>query len=101
MWVVAMFDLPVEDKDARRRYSRFRKHLLREGFVMVQLSVYARFCRSEESSHAAWRRIETAVPEKGEVRLMAVTDHQYAKMAVIRGNRRRKPESEPSQLLLF
>ena len=101
MWLVAMFDLPVDDTSARRRYMRFRKLLLREGFVMVQLSVYARFCRSEECSAAARRRIEDAVPERGEVRVVSVTDHQYSKMTVLRGKKRRRPDEAPHQLLLF
>lgn len=40
MWVFAMFDLPVDSKDARRQYSRFRKELLKQGFMMLQYSGY-------------------------------------------------------------
>ncbi len=47
MWVVVMFDLPVDTKKARREYTRFRKKLLRDGFMMLQYSVYARHCASK------------------------------------------------------
>ena len=40
MWVLALFDLPTESKAQRRAYTRFRKHLLEDGFTMMQYSVY-------------------------------------------------------------
>ncbi len=43
MWLMAMFDLPVETREQRREYTQFRKLLLAQGFVQLQLSVYARF----------------------------------------------------------
>ena len=39
MWVVAMFDLPVDTKKARREYTKFRKHLLTDGYIRLQYSV--------------------------------------------------------------
>ena len=47
MWLFVMFDLPVDDKAARKAYSYFHKALIREGFTMLQFSVYARFHASE------------------------------------------------------
>src|SRR5690606_12564209 len=50
MWVVTMFDLPVDTKAARRAYAQFRKKLLRDGFTQMQFSVYIRHCASEENA---------------------------------------------------
>ena len=50
MWLLAMFDLPVETKDNRRDYVRFRRVLLKDGFMMLQFSVYARYIPSEEAA---------------------------------------------------
>ena len=50
MWLVAMFDLPVHTKSARRDYSRFRKKLIALWFQMVQFSVYAKYFPSVEAS---------------------------------------------------
>ena len=47
MWVLAMFDLPVDTKRARRAYTQFRKFLLKDGFAKMQFSVYVRHCASE------------------------------------------------------
>jgi len=56
MWLFAMFDLPVTDKALKKAYARFRKLLLSQGFSMLQFSVYARHCVSEESGEGILSR---------------------------------------------
>jgi len=101
MWLLAMFDLPVLSPEDRRNYSRFRNALLNDGFMMLQFSVYARFLPSEEATEIHRRRIRKALPPEGQVRLLAVTDHQFGKMEVYYGKKKSKPEESPPQLLLF
>jgi CRISPR-associated protein Cas2 len=101
MWLVAMFDLPVTTKKARKAYARFRKTLLDRGFTMLQYSVYARYCPSEETSDVHRRHVEKHLPDAGQVRLIAITDHQFGKMEVFFGKNHVPPEQAPGQLLLF
>lgn len=96
-----MFDLPVETMENRRNYTRFRKALLKDGFMMLQFSVYARFITSEEAAEAHRRTIRSCMPPLGQVRLVALTDHQFAKMEVFYGKKPREPEDVPEQILLF
>jgi CRISPR-associated protein Cas2 len=96
-----MFDLPVDTKKARRVYARFRKNLLRDGFVMMQYSVYIRHCASEENAAVHIRRVEFMVPDDGEVRVVTITDKQFERMRVFWGKRRQPPERAPAQLELF
>ena len=101
MWLFAMFDLPVDTKKARKLYTRFRKLLLEEGFSMLQYSVYARYCSGEEIAGAQRRRIRSALPPEGYVRLLAVTDRQFGKMENYIGKSSEPTEKPPSQLTLF
>lgn len=101
MWVVAMFDLPVDTKEARKAYAHFRKDLLRDGFRMMQFSVYIRHASSRENAAVHADRVEALLPPDGEVRVMVVTDKQFGRMRVFFGNMRRAPEPEPPQLALF
>lgn len=48
MWVIVMFDLPTDTPKARKAYARFRTDLLKDGFTMMQYSVYIRHCASIE-----------------------------------------------------
>lgn len=101
MWLFAMFDLPTTDKELKRDYARFRKFLLSQGFSMLQYSVYARHCPTEESGDGIRRRVGLSVPPHGQVRLMLVTDRQFGKMEVFYGKRRRPVEEPPQQFMLF
>jgi len=101
MWVFALFDLPVDSKAARKRYTRFRTALLKQGFTMLQYSVYARYAASEESGEILKNRIKPHIPPDGQVRLMMVTDRQFGKMEVWYGKKRAAVEDPPMQMALF
>ena len=101
MWVVVMFDLPVDSEQSRRAYTRFRKTLLADGFTRMQYSVYIRHCASRENADVHLRRIEGMVPDEGEVRAITITDKQFERMDVFWGKSRKPPESAPLQLELF
>lgn len=101
MWLIAMFDLPVETGENRRHYTRFRKALLKDGFLMLQYSVYARPIPSEEAAAAHRRIIRGVVPPQGQVRLLAITDHQFGRMEVYQARKPRPPEGQPAQIMLF
>lgn len=101
MWLFAMFDLPVTNAKARRNYTRFRTALLKEGFTMMQYSIYARYCPSEASAESHRKRIRGMIPDEGQVRLLAVTEKQFSKMEVYFGKKRHETEDPPQQLMLF
>ena len=96
-----MFDLPVDTKQARRAYTRFRKFLLKDGFTRMQFSVYVRHCASKENTQVHVNRIEHHVPGDGEVRVLTITDKQFEHMRVFWGKMRKPPEPPPQQLELF
>lgn len=101
MWVLAMFDLPTDTKADRKRYTQFRRTLLKDGFAMMQFSVYIRHCASRENAAVHISRIERAIPQDGEVRVLTITDKQFERMRVFWGQKRRQPEAPPAQLELF
>ena len=101
MWLMAMFDLPTDTKAARRAYTEFRKALVKDGFTMMQYSVYVRHCASEENTIVHVRRVESILPPDGEVRILSVTDKQYERMRVFWGKKRKPTEPAPAQLELF
>jgi CRISPR-associated protein Cas2 len=101
MWLFALFDLPVVTKEQRRAYTRFRKGLLENGFTMLQFSVYAQYCPSEEASLAKRHVIRQSLPHEGQIRLVSITDKQFASQEVFLGKTRGGPEEPLGQGLLF
>lgn len=101
MWIFAMFDLPTETAKARRDYTHFRKNLLKDGFSMLQYSVYVRHCASEENVEVHYNRITGVLPPDGEVRLITITDKQFGRMESFWGKMRKPVPPQPRQLELF
>jgi CRISPR-associated protein Cas2 len=96
-----MFDLPTDTKKARKDYTDFRKHLLKDGFTMLQYSVYVRHCASEENADVHYARITSFLPDDGEVRLITITDKQFGRMETHWGKMRKPAPATPRQLELF
>ncbi len=96
-----MFDLPVDTKNARRAYADFRKELLKDGFHRIQFSVYARCTASEENADVHLSRVQRWLPERGEVRILLLTDKQFERMQIFWGKRRQTPSRTPRQLEFF
>lgn len=101
MWVIAMFDLPTETPKARRAYARFRKELLKDGFTMMQYSVYIRHCASIENAKVHAARMGSRVPSAGEVRFLTITDKQFGRIEIYVGKTRKSPPNPPAQLEFF
>ena len=101
MWIFVMFDLPVGTRKQMREATKFREFLLNEGFEMSQFSVYARFCNGMDAYEARLRRIETNLPEKGDVHVLSFTDRQYEGIVRFSIQKRKRPRKNPDQLALF
>ena len=86
MRVLVLFDLPVLTGDQRREYARFRKFLLKSGFLMLQESVYCKLALNTTAVNGIVDQIHKNKPEEGLVHLLTVTEKQYAKMDLIVGN---------------
>jgi len=101
VWLLVMFDLPVDTKKARRSYREFRKGLLEDGFDMMQFSIYKRHCASEANARVHGKRVKAMLPPDGEVRLLTITDKQFSRIQIFFGKIRQKPAPPPQQLSLF
>ena len=101
VWVIAMFDLPTQTVAERKAYTKFRKHLIQNGFIMMQYSVYARHCASEENAEVHGKRVEHQIPLKGEIHLLQITDKQFSRIKIFRGKKREKVKTAPQQITLF
>jgi len=101
MWLFVFFDLPTETKKNRRDAQKFRKNLLKDGFTMMQFSVYSRHCASSESANAHDKRIHNLLPPYGKVTILRVTDKQYGDMKNFWGKTPENKAPLPQQLELF
>ena len=82
----------------RRRNSQ---RLLDMGFEMSQLSNYLRFCNGKEQFESYVRRVESILPDRGDIYVFQFTDRQYENIIRFSDQARRKRQKNPDQLALF
>lgn len=87
MRMMCIFDLPIDTAVERRQYRIFRKALIKNGFTMLQYSVYYRSVQNRSASKKYENDIQRYLPEHGEVRLFSVSEKQFTDMKVLVGNR--------------
>lgn len=85
MRLVIFFDLPVETSAQRREYRRFRKFLLRSGFVMMQESVYSKIVLNATAAAAVRENIRKHKTAEGLIEMLLVTERQFERMEIIVG----------------
>jgi len=102
-WLLVGFDLPVLTPEQRKRATDFRQFLLKDGFLMIQYSLYARPCVSFARQETHIARLRANVPEEGHIRALFVTRTQWDNSWVIQGKpaRRTTPEAMPDQMQLW
>lgn len=85
MRIFVFFDLPTVTPEQRRNYTRFRKHLIKNGFLMLQESVYCRMALNQNAAKTISDNVRRNKPPSGLVQLLTVTEKQFLKMEFITG----------------
>lgn len=97
MRVIVFFDLPTDTASGRKEYRIFRRHLLKEGYLMLQESVYAKLVVNDAYANAAIKRLHAHRPPVGLVQALKVTERQFASIAFISGERKEFEEVDTLQ----
>ena len=87
MRMIVFFDLPVETGEERRDYARFRKFLIKSGFMMMQESVYCKLELNQTGIDALLDTLRKNKPSSGLVQALVITEKQYSRMEFIIGSR--------------
>lgn len=101
MWLFVIFDLPVDSKTHRKAATKFRNDLLKDGFSMLQYSVYIRHCPTKESMEVHVKRIKQMIPKVGHVSMLQITDRQFGNMENVWGRQDVPLAGAPAQLSFF
>ena len=87
MRLVLFFDLPMVTKQERKIYTQFRKYLIKNGYMMMQFSVYCKIFPNREAAINHISILREQVPKNGQIRIMVVTEKQYSRIEIIVGCR--------------
>ena len=101
MRVIVMFDLPVLTLSDRRDYTKFRKYLIKNGFLMMQESIYSKLAQNQTAADLIVENIKKNKPTKGIVQVMKITEKQYAKIECIVGETNKEVIDSDERLIIL
>lgn len=99
MRLLIFFDLPVETSKERKEYAKFHKFLIKNGFIMMQKSVYSKLVINNVTSTAVRQKVSANVPPDGVVEMLEVTENQFSRIEYLVGNKQTLVEESMDRLI--
>ena len=90
MRLIVFFDLPNSDYAEGVAYRRFRRFLVKNGFVMNQFSVYSKFAMNASQAELIKILVRKNLPPQGKVQMLQVTERQFADIEYLVGGKTTK-----------
>lgn len=91
--LILFFDLPMTTEQEKKVYTHFRKYLIKNGYLMMQFSVYCKIFPNREAAVNHITVLRKNIPSDGQIRIMLVTEKQYSKIEIIVGGKSKQEES--------
>ncbi len=101
MRMLVFFDLPMLTKVNLRDYRNFRTFLLKNGFIMMQKSVYSKLVINKNSSQLLRNQVIKNLPKNGLVQLLTVTEKQFADIEFLVGQSNSKVLSSIDRVVVL
>lgn len=101
MRVIVFFDLPVSTLSERREYNQFRKGLLKDGFLMLQESVYCKLALNPTVAHAIMEGVREKKPSNGLIQMLVITEKQFSRMEFVLGERHSQIIDNEERLIIL
>jgi len=80
------FDLPVLKEKQKREYTHFVKALKKQGFYMMQFSVYVKLNMDERAAQSSINQVKEILPKEGYVAVLMVTEKQFSTIQFLLGD---------------
>lgn len=86
MRVILFFDLPMVTNEELKTYRKFVKFLKKDGFIMMQKSVYTKLALNHTKVNSILTHVNKNLPKEGLVSLLVVTEKQFANITQLVGD---------------
>ena len=86
MRILIMVDVPTQTNKEKKEYRLFRKYLIKNGFDMIQYSIYSKLVSDNNAAKREVALINSNLPSKGLIRALIITEKQYNSMYVLLGD---------------
>ncbi len=74
---------PTNKWGTKTEYTNLRKFLIKDGYLRIAPEVFMRIVANRKNSEKHFRRIEEYAPKTGTVRMLRLTEKQYANIYMV------------------
>lgn len=85
MRIIVMYDLPNNNYEENKQYTKFRKLLIKNGYIMMQFSIYSKCLNVKTKFNLELNKIKKFIPTEGNIRILQITERQYQDMIYLKG----------------
>lgn len=101
MRIIVFFDLPSITYSERKAYQNFRKKLIKDGFIMLQESVYCKLTLNNSIVKSEISKLEKVKPKKGSIAILTITEKQFSQIKYLIGQKETDVEDSESRLIII
>ena len=101
MRVIVIYDLPTLTVKDGQDYRGFHKFLQKNGFIMQQYSFYSKLVLNQTQANSTIVALRKAVPARGVVQVLVITEKQYAGIEYMSGKSQSKIEDSMERWIEF
>ena len=87
MRIILFYDLSMKEKNDIKSYNKFRKWIIKRGYIMVQYSIYVKIVNAATKVEYEIKAMKKVLPKYGHVRILRVSDTQYRNMEILSGQK--------------
>ena len=85
---------PTNKWGTKTAYTALRSFLIKDGYLRIAPEVFVRITENRKAAEKHYRRIEAYAPKSGTVRILRLTEKQYASIYMLTG------EPDPQEILV-
>lgn len=89
MRLILIYDLPMLEDEDKRIYSIFHRDIIRNGFYMLQYSIYTKVVQNDTKMQQYIIKLNKITPKRGNVIIFKITEKQFQDMIYLNGTRNR------------
>ncbi len=101
MRILLFFDLPSVTNEDKKKYLKFRKHLITNGFMMLQESVYCKLVLNQTVADGVINSLNKNKPSNGNVQILVITEKQFQKIIILVGDNDNKVINTSERLVIL
>ena len=80
-----VFLKPTNKRGSKTAYTKFRKFLEKDGYVLLQPEVFMLTVTSRNAAKSRIAQLGAMAPSTGQIRILPLTEKQYAQMSYLVG----------------